>query len=438
MDVAYFRVQAEDNLTGRRTRMLNIEEFEFYRYHVETVEFDRIDLGKLVAQLQADGVVASRRTIRLMLGFVHRLACHFPNLAKIAFKQGLISVPMACAMEAELQDLPAVPDADLVAQMETVLVRALTPKRCSQHLPSPRALRKLLQCELQDTGTIGTPVGRPDFRCAKSTQPGMWTVSAEVDATAAAMINRHVQAVANAEHIPEVDAFIRLLTGEAEATSVTIFGVGHAAPEATIIVDELAGTGKADTTLDTQRLQQMRIRYRNIFEYAGICRDVHDPSPILQALVRFRDGHCRYPGCMIPAERCDIDHVINFEAGGWTCLANLQCLCRHHHNMKTDRKLRAHITPNGHVSWEDTDPRIGKSQRNLGITLPEGPLAGLCGLPMPPRHSGKTPEDDNTTPPIRHGMGRFGNTFDQYNAHIHDLRNLHRTPPPDQPPKPPL
>lgn len=70
MGVAYFRIQAEDNLTGRRTQMLNRDEFEFYRYQVQSVDFDRVDVGKLIAQLQADGIVASGNTIRRMLGFV--------------------------------------------------------------------------------------------------------------------------------------------------------------------------------------------------------------------------------------------------------------------------------------------------------------------------------------------------------------------------------
>ncbi|WP_156907721.1 HNH endonuclease signature motif containing protein [Corynebacterium freiburgense] len=436
MGVAYFRIQAEDNLTGRRTQMLNREEFEFYRYQVQSVDFDRVDVGKLIAQLQADGIVASGNTIRRMLGFVYRLMSYFPQLSTVAFRQGLMSVPMACAIEGVLQDLPAVPDAGLVHRLDTLLVGQFTPSSPAQRLPSATALRKLLEHELRESNVTGKPVARPDFRSAKSAQPGMWTITADVDATAGAMITRHVQAYANSERITDVEAFVKLLTGEAEATKVTVFGVGRATPGAEITIDELASVGIPKTDADTQRLKKLQIKYRNILKLAAICKDIHDPGPILQAVVRFRDGHCRYPGCMVSADQCDIDHVINFEAGGWTCLSNLHCLCRHHHNMKTDRKLHAEITPHGHVKWEDTDPKVGEEQRDLGVTLPEGPLAGLTGIPMPPRHSRKTKQDDNTDPPIRHGMGRFGSTFDQYNARIHELRNQHRTAP-DQPPEDP-
>ncbi|MDO4685103.1 MAG: HNH endonuclease signature motif containing protein, partial [Corynebacterium sp.] len=372
--MAYFRVQADGNLTGLRARLLNRDDCEFYRYHVQSVDFARADVGKLAAQLQADGLVASRRTIRRMLGFVYRLVSYFPKLATVAFEQGLISVPLACAMEDVLQDLPAIPEANLVAHLDSVLVRKFTPKRRGQHLPTPDGLRKLLELELREFRIIGQRLAKPAFWCGPSPEKHCWTVSADMDAAAAAMIERHVQARANAHKITEVEAFIQLLTGDAEHTTVTVFGLGAPVANADIRVDELVRTGGV-TKQSMQRLTRLNIQYRTVFELAVICRASHDPGPILQAGVELRDGHCRYPGCTVPAHRCDIDHVINHNAGGWTCLANLQCLCRHHHNMKTDRKLRATITPDGAVTWFDTDPSIGEEHRNLGTTLPEGPLA---------------------------------------------------------------
>lgn len=60
----------------------------------------------------------------------------------------------------------------------------------------------------------------------------------------------------------------------------------------------------------------------------------------LKAKVRMRDGHCRFPGCGVPAADCDVDHVRPFlhrdpVSGGWTIEANLGCLCRRHHRLKT-------------------------------------------------------------------------------------------------------
>lgn len=47
-----------------------------------------------------------------------------------------------------------------------------------------------------------------------------------------------------------------------------------------------------------------------------------------------RDGGCRWPGCHLPAEWCDVDHFVPWEHGGSTNLDNLWLLCRHHHTEK--------------------------------------------------------------------------------------------------------
>ena len=63
------------------------------------------------------------------------------------------------------------------------------------------------------------------------------------------------------------------------------------------------------------------------------------PGADLTATVTARDATCTFPGCRIPAWRCDLDHIKPFDhakpAGGQTTSGNLQALCRHHHRMKT-------------------------------------------------------------------------------------------------------
>lgn len=67
--------------------------------------------------------------------------------------------------------------------------------------------------------------------------------------------------------------------------------------------------------------------------------DGYRPSAQLARAVVDRDRTCRFPGCRVPAERCDIDHVEPFDpdrpARWQTVEQNLQALCRHHHRLKT-------------------------------------------------------------------------------------------------------
>ncbi|MEB3063917.1 HNH endonuclease signature motif containing protein [[Mycobacterium] zoologicum] len=59
------------------------------------------------------------------------------------------------------------------------------------------------------------------------------------------------------------------------------------------------------------------------------------PSKALAAFVRCRDLTCRWPGCDVPAIKCDIDHTIPYTDGGPTHASNLKCYCRTHHLAKT-------------------------------------------------------------------------------------------------------
>ncbi len=63
------------------------------------------------------------------------------------------------------------------------------------------------------------------------------------------------------------------------------------------------------------------------------------PSARLAAYVVARDSTCRFPGCRVPAWRCDLDHIEPFDdrrpAVEQTTANNLQPLCRYHHRLKT-------------------------------------------------------------------------------------------------------
>ncbi|MGE2722638.1 DUF222 domain-containing protein [Mycolicibacterium celeriflavum] len=78
------------------------------------------------------------------------------------------------------------------------------------------------------------------------------------------------------------------------------------------------------------------------------------PSGKLAWFVRCRDLICRFPGCDVPATACDIDHTIAYPAGP-TQAANLKCLCRHHHLLKTFAGWRDQQHPDGTIEWTSQD-----------------------------------------------------------------------------------
>ncbi len=87
-----------------------------------------------------------------------------------------------------------------------------------------------------------------------------------------------------------------------------------------------------------------------------LATDAYRPGAELTALVKARDGRCRFPGCCVAARFCDLDHVRPWPAGPTTA-TNLLTLCRRHHRIKQRPGWRVRLAPDGTATW--TDPTGG-------------------------------------------------------------------------------
>ncbi|MGW8566497.1 DUF222 domain-containing protein [Isoptericola sp. NPDC055881] len=75
----------------------------------------------------------------------------------------------------------------------------------------------------------------------------------------------------------------------------------------------------------------------------------------LRAFLTQRDLTCRFPGCRVPARRCDIDHTTAWADGGATEAGNLASLCRKHHTLKHESRWHVEQLGAGVLAW--TSPR---------------------------------------------------------------------------------
>jgi hypothetical protein len=108
------------------------------------------------------------------------------------------------------------------------------------------------------------------------------------------------------------------------------------------------------------------------------------PSAELVALTRATYCTCTFPGCSVPAARCDIDHIVPFDhedpqSGGWTVLDNLQPLCGYHHHAKTLRLWACAKLEGSAIYW--------RSSSGLHRITP--PMFGTVGLPDEFVHNGR-------------------------------------------------
>jgi hypothetical protein len=109
----------------------------------------------------------------------------------------------------------------------------------------------------------------------------------------------------------------------------------------------------------------------------GLCPpsaiDRYEPTPAQRRFTRTRDRTCRHPGCPSRAGWADLDHVLAHGDGGETDCANLCCLCRRHHRLKTHARGWIYaMTPDGVLS----------------VTTP----SGVTRISRPP---GMHPDDDS-------------------------------------------
>jgi hypothetical protein len=96
-----------------------------------------------------------------------------------------------------------------------------------------------------------------------------------------------------------------------------------------------------------------------------------------------RDARCRFPGCKVPADRCELDHIINSPftdpgSDGPTSIRNCACLCRTHHQLKT-KKLWKVRTPDDGITLHWTGP-AGVT----ATTVASGPLVVGCATGTDP------------------------------------------------------
>uniref|UniRef100_UPI0010A7EEF6 HNH endonuclease signature motif containing protein n=1 Tax=Microbacterium hydrothermale TaxID=857427 RepID=UPI0010A7EEF6 len=79
--------------------------------------------------------------------------------------------------------------------------------------------------------------------------------------------------------------------------------------------------------------------------------DTYQRTTAIDRHLRARDRHCRWPGCTVPAIRCEIDHTLDHALGGPTDIANLAALCQRHHTQKQFTRWTVRQLPGGVLAW---------------------------------------------------------------------------------------
>ncbi len=107
--------------------------------------------------------------------------------------------------------------------------------------------------------------------------------------------------------------------------------------------------------------------------------DSYEPTVEIAETVRARDPVCTYPGCGVPAARCDLDHTVPHPRGP-TSVRNLSPRSRRCHRFKTAGLTRVRTRTNaaGHVVAHEWTTLLGTRQV-VEVELLPGLPAGWTG-----------------------------------------------------------
>jgi hypothetical protein len=57
----------------------------------------------------------------------------------------------------------------------------------------------------------------------------------------------------------------------------------------------------------------------------------------LRRAIQIRDRHCQFPGCDVPGDQCEIDHIVPYSKGGHTTQSNGRAYCKPHNGRRANR-----------------------------------------------------------------------------------------------------
>jgi hypothetical protein len=123
--------------------------------------------------------------------------------------------------------------------------------------------------------------------------------------------------------------------------------------------------------------------------------DAYPPTAAQRRFLTTRDRSCRHPGCDNKAGWADADHVIPHAQGGATDCANLCCLCRRHHRLKTFAPGWTYaMTPDGILTVR-APSGVTRTSRPPGLQL-TGPRV----ITRPPDRPPPAPDPADDPPPF--------------------------------------
>jgi hypothetical protein len=91
-------------------------------------------------------------------------------------------------------------------------------------------------------------------------------------------------------------------------------------------------------------------------EILDLGRTTRSTPPKFKRALAVRDGHCVFPGCRMPPNKCSPHHILWWgKHFGPTSLWNLALLCHHHHHLVHEGRWTMARAPDGTLQFRRPD-----------------------------------------------------------------------------------
>jgi hypothetical protein len=158
---------------------------------------------------------------------------------------------------------------------------------------------------------------------------------------------------------------------------------------------ELVGHGPIDAATARRLAEATTLPWDRVITHpvsgAVLHTDTYQRTAAIDRHIRARDRHCRWPGCIAPAVRCEVDHTHDYALGGATDVGNLSHLCQRHHTQKQFTRWKVKQLPGGVIEWTSPMGRVYVDE-----PLPYSPAVKF----LPDEHPPAPPRGDREPAPF--------------------------------------
>ena len=261
-----------------------------------------------------------------------------PLTTAVQTEHWILDLPRLQVIDVELRTLGT--DEAQIQLVDAALADFLIPKDPRQHVPTEPEIRNFLRGFID--GLLKPDLSETVERAVSvSYKGGQATVVLKTDKATAAAIARHIDKAAKQEGISKAQALEHLIFDRTR-TKVVINTYRTGGDPSRVFIPAAGWCALAEYL--TQNSAVRTLEANNVAQYV--------PTAEIRAWVQGRDATCRWPGCSMPAHYCQLDHRVDYDEGGPTSAGNLVSLCQHHHNVKTDGRVRYVMDPfTGDIVW---------------------------------------------------------------------------------------